>query len=449
LKYFIALLFCCYGFASYSDDIYFLKSGADSLAARVQLIRQAKTQISFMTFEFEPCDQINKILINELVKKAQSGVKVNFLLDNYSISNSWKDSFASYLYANGIQLLLYNNNPGPLVLFKNHRNHIKLLVVDGEGYIVGGRNSRDAYFGLDDKLNYLDHDLLIYGPSAQRAQADFDVILKNYIVTRAKTTKMDSNFYNNCLANDAKTQEVIFWYLDSDFLTTPKPHSCTDISFGADDPRFLNFSKNSKADLSFNALKYKKSTALFLNFIVETKKSLVIENQYYIPVDRMDLNFKYLRSQKNIRIDIYTNNVGYGFGGFDKPLSYLMMSKVKSDAIGNQNIYTLSSHGFLNDDQSLTPPDSKWRIHTKSAVRDSMDVLISSFNIDPRSYHTNLEAAVFIKNCPELAIEISEDIHRLFLPAVFDHFYCNECVEENSTYNWQDKIKAYLSKTFL
>ena len=45
----------------------------------------------------------------------------------------------------------------------NHRMHNKLLVVDGEWAILGGRNIGDAYFDLDPQRQFIDMDVLCRG----------------------------------------------------------------------------------------------------------------------------------------------------------------------------------------------------------------------------------------------------------------------------------------------
>jgi phosphatidylserine/phosphatidylglycerophosphate/cardiolipin synthase-like enzyme len=56
----------------------------------------------------------------------------------------------------------------------NHRMHNKLLVVDGEVAIFGGRNLADEYFGLNKQYDFRDLDVLTVGPVVGRRARSFD-----------------------------------------------------------------------------------------------------------------------------------------------------------------------------------------------------------------------------------------------------------------------------------
>ena len=56
----------------------------------------------------------------------------------------------------------------------NQRNHAKLLIIDGTTYVAGGRNIADEYFGLSDRINFSDADLVVSGPSVNQAAQAFN-----------------------------------------------------------------------------------------------------------------------------------------------------------------------------------------------------------------------------------------------------------------------------------
>ncbi len=451
----LIFIFCfqLFAFSVFADDVFFLRTGEESLLARLQLIKEAQKQISFMTYEFNACDTSTKLLLDELINKAKQGVQVRFILDSYDNTGEERTNLAAYLKKYNIPLLIYSD-PWFFPPAKNHRNHIKLLVVDDNGYIVGGRNSKDEYFGLSKDMNYIDQDVLVYGPSAQKALSDFNQILRNGFITRALPGKSSTAFEASCLAKNVRDWQVLLSLQNNTFLQTAQRHSCPMVSFAADNPRFLSLvhldSKNHQSDLSDRALKFKGSTQLFLEFLAGTERNLLVENQYYLPIYRMEKIFNTLRKKLTLQnIDVFTNKTGYGFGWLDKPLTALLMLRAQQGSTKKQYVYPLSSLGALAGNHSLTPPTARWRIHTKSAVRDREDVLISSFNIDPRSYHTNLEAAVVMHNCPTLAQAVETQIGGLYMTYYIDRIFCGACERETEGITNKDIVKALVGENFL
>ena len=56
----------------------------------------------------------------------------------------------------------------------NSRMHDKLIIVDGNAAVVGGRNIGDHYFGLSNAYNFHDLDLMGFGHIARQANGMFD-----------------------------------------------------------------------------------------------------------------------------------------------------------------------------------------------------------------------------------------------------------------------------------
>jgi phosphatidylserine/phosphatidylglycerophosphate/cardiolipin synthase-like enzyme len=73
----------------------------------------------------------------------------------------------------------------------------------------------------------------------------------------------------------------------------------------------------------------------------------------------------------------------------------------------------ISSREAVAEPFELTPVGAPFLIHSKTLVRDNRDSVVGSFNLDPRSYSTNLEGAVIVKNCPEFAADVSGQFQRL------------------------------------
>lgn len=161
--------------------------GVDALALRLQLIRSAQDEILFQNYIFSD-DAAGLLVLNELLAAAGRGVHVRLLVDSlFSLPNPALLARLELAPAN-FQLRLYNPLFDRAVLgngrfvaailccFRslNHRMHNKLLVIDGQHGLVGGRNTADRYFDLDTRMNFVDLEVLVSGPAVVDMVASFD-----------------------------------------------------------------------------------------------------------------------------------------------------------------------------------------------------------------------------------------------------------------------------------
>lgn len=164
-----------------------LDRGPDALLARVHLIRSARRSIELQSFIFEN-DDSGALVLDELIAAARRGVKVRVLLDQlYGLPEPSLQAALSSFHGN-FSLRLYNPTfgaartrrlqfaAGIICCFRrfNQRMHSKLLLVDGEVAVVGGRNIQDRYFDWNSSFNYRDRDVLIAGPVTAAMASNFE-----------------------------------------------------------------------------------------------------------------------------------------------------------------------------------------------------------------------------------------------------------------------------------
>jgi phosphatidylserine/phosphatidylglycerophosphate/cardiolipin synthase-like enzyme len=156
-----------------------IERGEDSLLLRVHLIRAARRSIDIQTFIWAD-DDAGWLVLDELAAAARRGVRVRVLADQlFSLDDvEWLARIAR-AHVN-LDFRLYNptfdeavTQPlefaiGVLCCFSrfNQRMHNKLLLVDGEIGIAGGRNYENRYFDWDQEFDYRDRDVLVLGPAA-------------------------------------------------------------------------------------------------------------------------------------------------------------------------------------------------------------------------------------------------------------------------------------------
>ncbi len=142
----------------------------------MELINQAKEQISLETYIFEADDTGNKIL-DALTEKAKQGVEVRLLMDAIG-------SFR--LYYNQIPLKALQKAGGHYAFFQpiwpniitsqiNLRNHRKIYLFDQQVVLTGGLNLSDDYLGENNgRIRWLDLFFKIEGPACYHYQSVFN-----------------------------------------------------------------------------------------------------------------------------------------------------------------------------------------------------------------------------------------------------------------------------------
>ncbi|RAZ81225.1 cardiolipin synthase [Planococcus halotolerans] len=138
---------------STASDVVIYNDGARKFEALFEDIRQAQDHIHLQYFIVKNDDLGNRLLAL-LTEKARQGVKVLFLYDDLGSRNLPKKFFDELNEAGGratafLPAILAGINPR-----LNHRNHRKLVVVDGVIGYIGGFNIGDEYVGKKIEFGY-------------------------------------------------------------------------------------------------------------------------------------------------------------------------------------------------------------------------------------------------------------------------------------------------------
>ena len=139
-----------------------LLSGETFFAECEKRINNAKKFIHFQTYIVDD-DVTGRRIVDALIRAAEKGVRVYFLLDAYGGSSFPKESIAK-VEESGI--LFRKFSPGLITkgFQLSLRLHHKVLLVDGEVAIIGGMNFADRYHGSPEVKEWLDFAILIKGP---------------------------------------------------------------------------------------------------------------------------------------------------------------------------------------------------------------------------------------------------------------------------------------------
>ena len=153
------------------NGFYPLNQGLDAFGARLALMDAAEASIDVQYFLMKP-DEAGLVFAAKLIKAADRGVRVRFLLDD--IFTTVDDTGLATLDEHpNIELRIFNpisrkgiyafNYLGHFSLL-NRRMHNKALIIDNQLAVVGGRNIANEYYQLETTGEFMDFDMLAAGP---------------------------------------------------------------------------------------------------------------------------------------------------------------------------------------------------------------------------------------------------------------------------------------------
>ncbi len=156
----------------------------DALMDRLALVDMATSSIDLQYFIWQD-DPSGQLLFDRVLQAADRGVRVRLLVDDMGITARRRD-LAAYSSHSNFEIRIYNpfsSFTSFLFRFKelNRRMHNKIMIVDNRVAIAGGRNIGDPYFGLSEKYNFRDLDVLTVGAVVEEISKAYDTYWNNDI----------------------------------------------------------------------------------------------------------------------------------------------------------------------------------------------------------------------------------------------------------------------------
>lgn len=441
-------------------QIKILNHGMASFEERLQMIEGAKKSIDVEYFIYN-LDKSGRIFTQALINKARTGVKVRMLLDYFMVKGHFSPFFAHEMEAAGIEVKYFNATSTLNLFGGQYRNHRKVLLIDGEAALTGGRNIGDEYFDLREDFNFLDRDIKITGAIASSIQKTFDQVwdtkASEKVARERMPLKTDGIYRKDKGGNDLfrYRQDLKFWnekiakareflsnqdaeLTDSirargkEILATEYSGTCENMVFHSEYPII------GKKNRSERIIKHDLSER-----IKNAKESVVFDSPYFIVDDESKVSLESALENK-VKVKLLTNSLNstdaiYVYAAFDSIIKKWI----------NKGIEAYIFKGNIPDSYSaLTPEISKARfgVHAKSFVFDSKDVIIGTFNFDPRSANLNTEMTVACDNNPELARIVLDDIEGRIKGAI--HLDSKKTVDEFEFYNtsFMKRLTYYILK---
>jgi len=159
-----------------NNTVELLMNGHDKFIDLFEAIRQAKHHIHLEYFNFRN-DSIANSLFDLLAEKVKEGVEVRAMFDAFGNSSNNRPLKKHHLRAireRGIEIVKFDPIKFPWINHAMHRDHRKIVVIDGQTGYTGGMNIADYYInGLPKIGQWHDIHMRLEGDAVRYLQGIF------------------------------------------------------------------------------------------------------------------------------------------------------------------------------------------------------------------------------------------------------------------------------------
>lgn len=131
----------------------YYKCGEEMFEAMLADIRSAEKFI-FLEYFIWDNGWMYDTLVTELAKKVEAGVDVRMIYDDFGCISTMPAHFYRKLQEKGIKCAAFNPARPVMAIIMNHRDHRKIMVVDGMVSYTGGVNIADEYVNKISRFGY-------------------------------------------------------------------------------------------------------------------------------------------------------------------------------------------------------------------------------------------------------------------------------------------------------
>lgn len=388
-----------------------LPQGRDAFAARAVLARTADKSIDTQYYMWHQ-DTVGRLLIYELIRAADRGVRVRLLVDDMYGSDGQETWLALDVHPSiEVRLFAPYSRRQPkylqfLTRFKdvNARMHTKTFTADNQATIVGGRNIGSEYFDADPSLAFADNDVLVIGPAASQVSEEFnDYWNGDYAYPVSTLLKPASEADLESLRN----QEEDF-YANSSTSTYVEAVRNGDLAQSLrDGTAKLDWGSGTiihdswkKRDQSYDGWNDDLLITQLKPHITAAQSEVIMISPYFVPGEQDVAMFCDL-AQKGVRVRILTNSLASNdvaavHAGYTKHRKQLLRCGIE--------LYELDEHLRTDERRAFDwlPGLEKSSLHAKTLIIDRSKLFVGSFNYDQRSLYLNTEIGIVFEQ-PEIA----------------------------------------------
>lgn len=424
------------------SSLMLLADAGDALDWRLALIDSARSSIDIQLYLWSG-GVSGPLVLERALLAADRGVRVRVLVDNFMSTNDvglavlsrHSPNFEVRLFnPSHIRGSLLGNITSTAANFKelNRRMHNKTFTADRCLTIVGGRNIGDHYFGLDEKYNFLDLDVLAAGPVVAEVSDGFD------------------KFWN---ASDAYPASMLTKKGGPDLLAKRRVgmRALLEEERSGKLSEFSIEPKNWDRELTGLKAKMVTGRARFLqdhpepgkdkrqvvrslrDMTMEQKGSLRFVSPYLIPSERgifridevMDSGTEVSILVPSLSASDHALVDGH-YNKYRKPLldTGSVLHEFRGDP--SEEVRSLADSSPVRSERIT--------LHLKTIVGDNRRCFIGSLNLDPRALKINTESGILIDS-PELSAELGRLIEKLSN----DENSWRVSYDENGQVQWQSR----------
>jgi cardiolipin synthase C len=417
-----------------------LDSVEAAFSSRLALIEAAQRSLDLQYYAIR-ADASTEVLLQRLRDAARRGVRVRILLDDFNTVG--KDAQVLRLaFEPNVQIRLFNPLPGSRASLVGRiftslhdmpriqkRMHNKMFIADNAMGITGGRNLGDAYFGGDDKSNFVDLDVLAAGRIVRDMSASFDRYWNDELAypmqslvsasdleelrKPAAREQADPSATPAKLASSMPAPTLTATILPSVTPTTvitplPVPLDLRKIPLSWA-PALVMEDKPGKIGPGDDEVDAGDTLVDgLLQLMEQARQDVLIVSPYFVPGAPMMEAFARMRA-KGVRIRVLTNSLAStdapaahaGYVRYRKDLLALGVElyEMRADQNGTEGgIGSAAGFGSGRAPGGSKSAASKASLHSKAVIIDQRLAVIGSMNLDLRSQRKNSEVALLIRS---------------------------------------------------
>lgn len=400
-----------------------LINSTEAFQSRLALVDLAARSIDLQYFIWKG-DEAGTLLFDRLLMAADRGVRVRVIVDDFGLATSTRKLSAYNTHPN-LEIRIFNPNPARDYLIVgfmnfmagfqelNRRMHNKLMIVDGQALIAGGRNIGNEYFGLGEAFNFIDVDVLSIGAVIKESSKAFDHYWNDNAVYPVSGWRL--KVPGNRLADmrrelqgaleeaEAELNRSLLRNLDNrawledleQSLSTGSAH------FLQDDPVQIDGRDYRLVDM-----------ISYFSAPIETE--FLMSSPYLIPVGDSLQNLR-REVDKGVDVRILTNSLS----STNHTLVNSHYKKYRGPILDTGSQLHEFSHqpsAALRNMADTAPHVAPFiSLHAKAMVADRRRCFIGSLNFDPRAVVINSENGLLIES-PELATELTDFLTEMMSP---------------------------------
>jgi putative cardiolipin synthase len=411
------------------SGVVLINKGEDALFKRLALIASAQKTLDIQSYMVDD-DNTGKLVLESILEAADRGVRVRVLIDDLNIRG--RDHIWALLNAHAnIEMRIFNpfathdesiatriaDAVSRLGHF-NKRMHNKSMIVDNRVAIAGGRNMGDVYFDASSDFNFHDLDVLLAGPVAGKLSQSFDkywnapeafplTLLLPPRDSEKEVAIMRATLKQHWQDELHRRTSVQIVPMASQLGQGSLQLIWADVELAADSP--------TKIDTPKQDVESKPAAALD-DIAATAQKEFIIVSPYFVPGQQGEEGIRNI-IKRGAKVKVLTNSLAstdaaaphIGYRAYRQQLVQDGVSLYEMKPVSGQRH---RSHRFSSSSRSS--------LHAKIYIVDRRDLMIGSFNLDPRSVNLNTEMVLTIHS-PQLAEQVIGIFDNAIAPASSFH----------------------------